>query len=120
MAPALTTSDRAGYGQTTGDGRDGKRKSKVAIIGSGLAGLSAAHLLTRSADVRDRFEVHLFERNRELGLDASSITVEDIRIDVPMRSVNAGECGPCLRVGLPELIIVCPFFRLLPQSHEAL
>jgi 2-polyprenyl-6-methoxyphenol hydroxylase-like FAD-dependent oxidoreductase len=39
------------------------RTVKVAVVGSGLAGLTAAHLLTKpSEDDRINFEVHLFEK----------------------------------------------------------
>ncbi|KAI9339576.1 hypothetical protein BDR26DRAFT_861981 [Obelidium mucronatum] len=75
----------------------------VAVIGSGLAGMSAAHVLAQTAGVR----VVLFERNPGLGMDAGSIPVpcecvqcaglaspnEDHyqgRIDVPMRSFFPG------------------------------
>lgn len=59
-----------------------KSKVKVAVIGSGLAGLSIAYLLTKGSD---KFEVHLFEKNASLGMDASSISVgpnKEHRIDV--------------------------------------
>ncbi|UZJ55173.1 hypothetical protein CBS101457_004493 [Exobasidium rhododendri] len=68
----------------------GRGRERVAIIGTGLAGLHAAHLLSETEDLRQRFEVHLFEKGDELGLDGSSITVEGTRIDVPLRSFNAG------------------------------
>lgn len=73
------------------------RQIKIAIIGSGLAGLTACHSLSQSAELRKRYDVHIFERNDSLGLDASSITLphpnqqeKSLRVDVPMRSVNAG------------------------------
>ncbi|PWN33451.1 FAD/NAD(P)-binding domain-containing protein [Meira miltonrushii] len=73
------------------------RQIKVAIIGSGLAGLTASHLLSQSAELRKRYDVHIFEKNESLGLDASSITIphptqqeKSLRVDVPMRSINAG------------------------------
>ncbi|KAI9301391.1 hypothetical protein BJ944DRAFT_271571 [Cunninghamella echinulata] len=69
---------------------------KVAVIGSGLAGLTAAYLLTKG-DIESKqpikFEVHLFEKNEMIGMDAASITIDndkDIRIDVPMRSFMSG------------------------------
>lgn len=84
------------------DGAEGRQRGrlKVAIVGTGMAGLVAAHRLSRE-DV----EVHLFERGAQLGLDANSISVPadgedggDLRVDVPMRSFNAGEfrCYPLL------------------------
>lgn len=93
------------------------RTVKVAIIGSGLAGLTAAHLLARPVDNEGdvRFEVHIFEKVRydlkclksganpdrqanALGMDASSVSVrvpgtkeeKDIRVNVPMRSFQGG------------------------------
>ncbi|KAI8075449.1 Per1-like-domain-containing protein [Gilbertella persicaria] len=57
------------------------KQLNVAVIGSGLAGLSAAYLLSQNNDV----EVHLFEKNTSLGMDAASISIgpeKDIRIDV--------------------------------------
>jgi predicted NAD/FAD-binding protein len=58
---------------------------RVAIIGSGIAGLSAAWALKKD------YEVTLFERHPVLGMDALSIDVATgtgmQRIDVPMRVV---------------------------------
>ncbi|KAI8890819.1 Per1-domain-containing protein [Backusella circina FSU 941] len=55
---------------------------KVAVIGSGLAGLTAAYLLSNKSK---EVEVHLFERNKSVGMDASSISAgsnHKQRIDV--------------------------------------
>ncbi|TPX30901.1 hypothetical protein SmJEL517_g05644 [Synchytrium microbalum] len=60
--------------------------TKIAVIGSGLAGLVTAHLLSE----QDEFKVHLYEQAESLGMDAASITVGDSRIDVPMRSFFPG------------------------------
>ncbi|KAJ7151581.1 RNA dependent RNA polymerase-domain-containing protein [Mycena filopes] len=70
------------------------RTAKVAVVGSGLAGLTAAHLLaSHSADEID-FEVHLFEKAATLGMDSSSVSIgnadQEWRIDVPMRSFQGG------------------------------
>lgn len=76
-----------------------EKRIKVAVIGSGLAGLTAAFLLSQTVSKREKYEVHIFERNESLGLDASSISFnhlnqkqkhKQVRIDVPMRSINAG------------------------------
>jgi len=40
---------------------------KVAVIGSGLAGLTAAYLLTTASDAKTHFEVHLFEKVNATG-----------------------------------------------------
>lgn len=82
---------------TSPTGIKNDRQIKVAIIGSGLAGLTASHLLTQTFELRKRYDVHIFEKNESLGLDASSISIphptqkdKSLRIDVPMRSINAG------------------------------
>ena len=90
------------------------RTVKLAVVGTGLAGLTAAYLLKRplqgaSPDVE--FEVHVFEKVRflnvylqcltvikapSIGMDSSSISLtvpglkEDWRVDVPMRSFQGG------------------------------
>ncbi|KAG8950511.1 hypothetical protein FRC03_012846 [Tulasnella sp. 419] len=78
------------------------RTVKVAVIGSGLAGLTAAYgLSTQNGKVRTRdgelleFEVHLFEKADQLGMDASSVSIDQgdtqkFRTDVPMRSFQGG------------------------------
>ena len=99
------------------------RQVKVAVVGSGLAGLTAAYLLANPTNTKDvEFEVHLFEKVRfffylypkdiktilfgkasVLGMDSSSISVpvaggdESWRVDVPMRSFQGGmTCQPYL------------------------
>ncbi|KAL7414183.1 hypothetical protein BDY24DRAFT_414404 [Mrakia frigida] len=55
---------------------DTRRPLKVAIIGTGLAGLTAGHLLEREASRRGvELEVHLFEKSSSLGFHSSSITI---------------------------------------------
>ncbi|KAK0232813.1 splicing factor, Prp19-binding domain-containing protein [Armillaria fumosa] len=91
------------------------RTVKVAVIGSGLAGLTAAYLLTKDPQHEDvSFDVHLFEKacttttshaheiltitlqTSTLGMDSSSISLplpgqeQDWRVDVPMRSFQGG------------------------------
>ncbi|KEP54911.1 microfibrillar-associated protein [Rhizoctonia solani 123E] len=78
-----------------------RRTIKVAVVGSGLAGLTSAYLLAnfqpRPADVE--FDVHVFEKSSVLGMDSESLTVkvpgnseaekeEEIRVDAPMRSIQ--------------------------------
>lgn len=70
------------------------RKKRVAIIGSGLAGLTAAHLLTQQEE--QGIEVHIFEKAQSIGMDSASIDVvgddgKIHRVDSPMRAVQGGE-----------------------------
>lgn len=61
-------------------------RNKIAIVGSGIAGLSAAWLLGRYHDVT------LFERHDHPGMGAFNLTYKDgtieERIDVPLRAFN--------------------------------
>ncbi|PFH54890.1 hypothetical protein AMATHDRAFT_134337 [Amanita thiersii Skay4041] len=71
------------------------RTVKVAVIGSGLTGLTTAYLLRRALDdPNTEFDVHLYEKEATIGMDAFSISLpvseEQWRIDVPMRSFHAG------------------------------
>ena len=64
----------------------------VAVIGSGLAGISASWFLTRCGH-----NVHLYEKHKLLGLGAHSVevgTVGDV-VDVPARTFVAGKCCQC-------------------------
>lgn len=60
---------------------------RVAVVGSGMAGLSAAWLLSSDP----RFEVHMYESQAEPGLGAHSVAVphpdtgEMIPVDIPLR-----------------------------------
>ena len=53
-------------------------KEKIAIIGSGIAGLSAAYLLS------PKYEVHLFEKNLRLGGHTRTIYVEELTKIIPV------------------------------------
>ncbi|KAF7306446.1 hypothetical protein MIND_00435800 [Mycena indigotica] len=71
------------------------RTVKVAVVGSGLAGLTAGYLLTSSHPQDDvEFDVHIFEKTPTLGMDSSSMSIGsgdgEWRIDVPMRSFQGG------------------------------
>ncbi|KAH9486694.1 hypothetical protein JR316_0000759 [Psilocybe cubensis] len=96
------------------------RTVKIAVIGTGLAGLTAAHLLAKESqgDGVD-FEVHLFEKasglipsvlytsftvcfqSSAIGMDSASISLtgnntaseDDWRVDVPMRSFQGEKAG---------------------------
>ncbi|EJU01215.1 hypothetical protein DACRYDRAFT_108544 [Dacryopinax primogenitus] len=79
---------------------DTHAKVKVAIIGSGLAGLTAAYKLNTHPS--RAYEVHLFEQAAEIGMDSASVILpipisdngevrtEQVHIDVPMRSFQGG------------------------------
>ena len=78
---------------------------RVAVIGSGLAGLATAYYLAQTPPDKGRcVHVDLFERQPKLGMDAESISVErdgkEVRVDVPMRSFSEGK-----RIGLTQVII---------------
>lgn len=81
------------------------RRVKVAVVGSGLAGLTAAYLLSTASQRTDiqhgrdgpvEFEVHIFEKAETLGMDSHSISLTlpgeagEWRVDVPMRSFQGG------------------------------
>jgi predicted NAD/FAD-binding protein len=63
----------------------------IAIIGGGIAGLAAAHLLSR------QHRVTLFERHAQPGFTASSVALagSGLRVDVPLRVFYRG-CYPTL------------------------
>ncbi|KAK2616671.1 hypothetical protein QQS21_000494 [Conoideocrella luteorostrata] len=70
------------------------RKIRVAIVGTGLAGLTTAYLLQQ--DKQKRYHVTLFEQAEAMSLDAASVTVKNDgtgvteRIDIPPRSFCRG------------------------------
>jgi predicted NAD/FAD-binding protein len=63
-------------------------KPTLAVIGSGIAGLSAAWLL------KDKFQVTLFERHATPGMGAYAVDVgnedERVEIDIPLRVITKG------------------------------
>ncbi|KAK9375571.1 uncharacterized protein V1513DRAFT_24628 [Lipomyces chichibuensis] len=71
------------------------RVVKVAVVGTGLAGLASAYYLATASNSRVQYKVHLFDENSNIGFDSSSVTATDAdgvsrRIDVPMRSFAGG------------------------------
>ncbi|KAI1314466.1 hypothetical protein EDD11_002129 [Mortierella claussenii] len=68
------------------------RKLRVAVVGSGLAGLTVAHILSSLHSENGRgeqgIEVELFEKAHKLGRDDGDPNHEHVegRMDVPMRS----------------------------------
>ncbi len=71
---------------------------KIAVLGSGIAGLSAAYWLTQQADVR----VTLLEKQARIGMDAHRLEIdnggETLRIDVPSRMFNAAQWPELVRL----------------------
>ncbi|KJZ77192.1 hypothetical protein HIM_03513 [Hirsutella minnesotensis 3608] len=69
-------------------------QTRVAIIGTGLAGLTTAHLLNK--DAQGRYRVTLFEQADSLSFDSASAAVKDEktgvveRVDLPMRACAGG------------------------------
>ncbi|KAJ8101722.1 hypothetical protein POJ06DRAFT_247701 [Lipomyces tetrasporus] len=71
------------------------RVVKVAVVGTGLAGLVSAYYLATASNARVQYSVHLFDESSTIGFDSSSVTATDAdgvsrRIDVPMRSFAGG------------------------------
>jgi len=54
-------------------------RKRIAVVGSGVAGLSAAYLLAREHDVT------IFERELAVGMDAHSMDSHGARMDIPLR-----------------------------------
>ncbi|KAF4978611.1 hypothetical protein FZEAL_5014 [Fusarium zealandicum] len=78
------------------------RRERVAVIGTGLAGLTTAYLLQSDQD--GRYAVTLFEQADRLSFDSASVTIRndktDVveRIDLPMRASAGGYYGHLLRM----------------------
>ncbi|KAF2841816.1 hypothetical protein M501DRAFT_997998 [Patellaria atrata CBS 101060] len=70
------------------------RRLRIAVVGSGMAGLVTAYLLQR--DKKQRYAVTLFEEGNDFSLDAASLSVPNRRgdgherVDLPMRAFAGG------------------------------
>jgi predicted NAD/FAD-binding protein len=62
-----------------------EKRLKVAIIGSGLAGLTAAHKLTK-----EMHDVTIFESRPKAGLSGNSTPVHGKVVDIPLRMIGQG------------------------------
>ncbi|KAK0386034.1 hypothetical protein NLU13_5871 [Sarocladium strictum] len=75
---------------------------RVAIVGSGLAGLTTAYLLHN--DARKRYEVTVFEQAQALSFDSQSVAVKNRttgkveRVDLPMRASAGGYYASLMRL----------------------
>ncbi|KAF2020649.1 FAD/NAD(P)-binding domain-containing protein [Aaosphaeria arxii CBS 175.79] len=73
---------------------NGTKKLQVAIVGSGMAGLVTAYLL--SNDPHQRYAVKIFESGKTLSLDSASVSIPNAtktafnRVDLPMRAFAGG------------------------------
>ena len=72
-----------------------QRKVDVAIVGTGIAGLSCAYLLSSTGtDGGSVYNVTLFERESELGMDSQAVLVENagemVRVNTPPRAFSKG------------------------------
>lgn len=77
-------------------------EKKVAVIGSGLAGLTCAYLLSISG-----VHVSLYEKEGSIGMDSQSLSIacinnvqekKSLRVETPMRSISAGFYTRVLRL----------------------
>ena len=64
----------------------------IAVIGGGIAGLAAGWLLAR------QHTVTLFERHAGPGFTASSVAVDGVRVDVPLRVFYPGYYPTLMRL----------------------
>ena len=73
------------------------KRQRVAVIGTGLAGLATAYLLSETPeDGSNDFEVHVFEKSPTIGFDGASSVVtgsdgKQYNVDMPMRALQGGE-----------------------------
>ena len=56
---------------------------KIAVIGSGVSGAALSFLLSEA-----HHEVTVFEREAHIGMDAHSVNIDGLRVDVPPRHIS--------------------------------
>ncbi|KAJ3481520.1 hypothetical protein NLG97_g7802 [Lecanicillium saksenae] len=91
------------------DAHDTEGQSSVAVVGTGLAGLTTAYLLNNDAE--KRYKVTLFEQSQLLSFAGASVAVKNAKedmieqIDLPMRASAGGYYDNLMRmyhfVGIP-------------------
>ncbi|KAJ6784510.1 hypothetical protein PWT90_10261 [Aphanocladium album] len=100
-------------GASSGAGRpeapETKKQSSVAVVGTGLAGLTTAYLL--NSDAEKRYQVTLFEQSQLLSFAGASVAVKNAKedmveqIDLPMRASAGGYYDNLMRmyhfIGIP-------------------
>jgi predicted NAD/FAD-binding protein/2-polyprenyl-3-methyl-5-hydroxy-6-metoxy-1,4-benzoquinol methylase len=74
-----------------------KKKKRVAIIGSGMAGLATAHAIYNSPQAKN-IEVKIFEAASRSGLAGNTMKVGDQLVDVPARMAALGYYHEYLRL----------------------
>ncbi|KAI8822572.1 uncharacterized protein EV422DRAFT_613840 [Fimicolochytrium jonesii] len=82
-------------------------QKRVAVVGSGLAGLSVAYLLASNG-----FVVHIYEKGPRLGLAAASIIVR-----VPAENAGQDRNG---HIGEEDLIMDVPMRSFFPEHYSYL
>ncbi|KAK6224542.1 hypothetical protein QIS74_02869 [Colletotrichum tabaci] len=80
----------------------GEAPVRVAVVGTGLAGLTTAYLLQN--DEQRRYAVTLFEQAESLSFDSASVAIRDERsghverVDLPMRALAGGYYANVMRM----------------------
>ncbi|KAJ4295252.1 hypothetical protein N0V90_007263 [Kalmusia sp. IMI 367209] len=108
---------------------DEKRPIRVAIVGSGMAGLVTAWLVHRDPSMR--YSVKLFELGDSLSLDAASVSIPNVaqtstdRVDLPMRAFAGGFYSNLkalydhLGIRYHSQRFLFEFAKALPETHKS-
>ena len=74
-------------------------QQNIAIIGSGMAGLAAAHFLSRAGH-----RITIFEAQNGHGMDAHSLNWQGGLVDVPLRVISVS-IAPVLHVAFGNYVL---------------